>query len=205
MLRRRRTILVGDQPLELHRSYVMPDELGSTWFQHFVRGRTLPQTLPGRRRLIRDGVERALSTEILRRWRASETGRQLFSVFPIAGGGGWHPDDADVARRQDLTMVARFLTGHYHLGLWAPIRDPDELELCPLCGDIYSREHLIFDCESLVHVRRDILGSVLGRSYGGLAWLARSACAPLGRFLLIARDEVVRCLDESTELGEVTR
>ena len=98
MLRRRRTILVDDQPLELHRSYVTPDELGSTWFQRSVRGRTLPQTLPGRRRLIRDGVERALSTETLHRWRASETRRSLFSVFPDAGGGGWYPDDADVAR-----------------------------------------------------------------------------------------------------------
>jgi hypothetical protein len=205
MLRRRRAILVGDQPLELHRSYVTPDELGSTWFQRSVRGRTLPQTLPGRRRLIRDGVERALSTECSRRWRASETGRQLFSVFTHAGGGGWHPDDADVARRQDLTIVARFLTGHYHLGPWAPTRDPDEFELCPLCGDIYSREHLIFDCESLDHVRRDTLGSVLGRSSRGLAWLARSACAPLGRFLLSARDEVSRCLEESTESGEVAR
>ena len=36
MLRRRRAILVGDQPLELHRSYVTPDELGVTWFQRFV-------------------------------------------------------------------------------------------------------------------------------------------------------------------------
>ena len=57
MLRRRRAILVGDQPLELHRSYVTPDELGTTWFQRSVRGRTLHQSLPGRRRLIRDGIE----------------------------------------------------------------------------------------------------------------------------------------------------
>ena len=47
MLRRRRTILVGDPPLELHRSYVTPDELGFTWFQRSVHGRTIPQTLPG--------------------------------------------------------------------------------------------------------------------------------------------------------------
>ena len=198
MLRRRRTILVGDQPLELHRSYVTPDEIGATWFQRSVRGRTLPHTLPGRRRLIRDGVERALSAEILRRWRASETGRQLYSVFPRASEGGWLPDDADVARRRDLTIVARFLTGHYHLGDWTPTRDPDEYELCPLCGDLYSREHLIFECEPLDHVRRDILGPALGRCSGGLAGLARLACAPMGRFLLIVRDEVSRCLDEST-------
>ena len=177
---------MGDQPLELHRSYVTPDELGYAWFHRSVRGRTLHHSLPGRRRLIRDGIERALAVECSLRWRASETGRQLYSVFPHAGGGGWHPDDADVARQQDLTMVARFLTGHYHLGPWAPIRDPNEFELCPLCGDIYSREHLIFECESLDPVRRDILGPVLGRSTRGLAWLARSACAPLGRFLLIA-------------------
>ena len=205
MLRRRRAILVGDQPLELHRSYVTPDELGATWFQRSVRGRTLHPTLPGRRRLIRDGIERALSAECIRRWRASETGRQLFSVFPHAGGGGWYPEDADVARRQDITIVARFLTGHYHLGPWAPTRDPDEYELCPLCGETYSREHLIFDCEALDHVRCDILGSVLGRSPGGLTWLARSACAPLGRFLLCARDEVSRCLEESTESEAAAR
>ena len=107
-----------------------------------------------------------------------------------------------MARRRDLTIVAHFLTGHYHLGDWTPTRDPDEYELCPLCGDLYSREHLIFECEPLDHVRRDILGSVLGRCSGGLAGLARLACAPMGRFLLIVRDEVSRCLDESTAQGE---
>ena len=200
MLRRRRAILTGALPLELHRSYVTPDELGFTWFQRSVRGHTIPQTLPGRRRLIRAGVERALTTEWNRRWRASETGRQLFTVLHRVGGG-WHPDDADVARRQDLTLVARFMTGHYHLGPWAPTRDPDELELCPLCGEIYSREHLILECLFLDPVRRDILGPVLGSREVGLAWLTRSACAPLGRFLRVARDEVSMCLEEPVELG----
>ena len=102
-------------------------------------------------------------------------------------------------------MVACFLTGHYHLGPWAPTRDPDEFELCPLCGETYSREHLIFDCETLDHVRCDILGSVLDRSSGDLAWLTRSACAPLGRFLLSARDEFSRCFEESTESEAVAR
>ena len=168
---------MGDQPLELHRSYVIPDELGATWFQRSVRGRTLHQTLPGRRRLILEGIERALLAECIRRWRISETGRQLFSVFPHAGGGGWYPEDADVARRQDISIVACFLTGNYHLGPWAPARDPDEFEFCPLCGEAYSREHLIFDCKTLDHVRCDVLGSILGRSSGSLAWLTRSACA----------------------------
>ena len=99
MLRRRRAILVGDPPLELHQSYVTPDELGSTWFQHLVRGCTIPQTLPGRRRLIRDGVDRALLLEWHLRWRASETGRQLFTVFQHVGGGGWHPDNVAIARQ----------------------------------------------------------------------------------------------------------
>ena len=171
MLRRRWTILVGDQPLELHRSYVTPDELGATWFQRSVRGRTIPQTLPGRQRLIRDGVDRALRTEWHLRWRASETGRQLFTVFQHVGGGEWHPDDAALARRQDLTLVARFMTGHYHLGPWAPTHDPDELELCPLCGAPFFREHLIFECTFLDPVRQTTLGQVLGRGGRGLAWL----------------------------------
>ena len=190
---------MGDPPLELHRSYVTPDELGFIWFQRSVRGRTIPQTLPGRQRLIRDGVDRALLMEWHLRWRASETGRQLFTVFQHVGGGGWHPDDAATVRRQDFTLVARFMTGHYHLGPWAPTRDPEELELCPLCGASYSQEHLIFECTFLDPVRQATLGQVLGRGGRRLAWLIQSACGPLGHFLRVARDVVSSHLEETVE------
>ena len=102
-------------------------------------------------------------------------------------------------RRQDITLVARFMTGHYHLGPWAPTRDPKELELCPLCGVPYSREHLIFECTFLDPVRQAILGQVLGRGGRGLAWLIQSACGPLGHFLRVARDVVSSHLEETVE------
>lgn len=148
-------------------------------------------------------MERALTLEWQCRWRASETGRQYFGVFERIGGGGWHPEDAGAAQRQDITLVARFLTGHYHLGPWSPSRDPDELDLCPLCGAVYSQHHVIFECSALDSVRQHTLGLVLGRRGGGLTGLAQSACAPLGRFLHVVRDEVSRVLAEPIESGEV--
>ena len=107
-------------------------------------------------------------------------------------GVAWLPDDADVVRRADLTLVAHFMTGHYHFGDWSPAWDPEEYEICPLCGGEYSRAHIVWECERVAEERRAHLGQILDHKGGDLSWLVRFGCLPLGRFLRVVRDLVMR-------------
>ena len=97
--------------------------------------------------------------------------------------GGWHPEDAATATRADITMVARFLTGHFHIGDWSPAWDLETLQDCPFYGEEYFREHLVWDCPILDSVRDTTVGSIGADRRGGLTLLARSGSALLGRFL----------------------
>ena len=127
MLRKKKAQLIDDEPaLMLHRSYVSPAELGRTFFRSQVLGKTLPTTLPTHLGLIRFGVQNALLGEWQRRWKVSEIGGQLRDVLGFVAGG-WHPVDAAEATRVDITIVARFLTGHFHIGDWSPAWDRDVL------------------------------------------------------------------------------
>ena len=76
-------------------------------------------------------------------------------------GQEWHPANAEVARREDLTWVARFLTGHYHFGSWAPQRALDSYQPCPLCSEEFIREHLVMECRPLESMRRGIFSGIL--------------------------------------------
>ena len=184
MLRKRKAQLIDDQSAHIpHRSYVSPVELGRTFFQRQVLGKTLPTTLPTHLDLIRCGVQDALYGEWQMRWTVSETGGQLRDVLGFITGG-WHPEDAAVATRADITIVARFLTGHFHIGDWSPAWDQDVLQNCPFCGEEYFREHLVWDCPMLESVRETTVESMRDRGEG-LRGLARSSCALLGRFLRI--------------------
>ena len=112
-----------------------------------------------------------------------QTPEDSFETFWVFVAGGWRPEDAAVATRADITMVARFLTGHFHLGDWSPAWDSDVIQECPFCGEEYSRDHLVHECIFLESVRETTMKSV-GASRGrDLRWLARSGCAHLGRFL----------------------
>ena len=189
-------LVAADHELSTHWSYVTPTELGRTWFQHQVRGQTLTPILPRQKRLIMRGIHTALLNEWQKRWIGTETGRQLFDVMGRVGGG-WLPRDALVARREDWTRVARFLTGHYHLGNWSPSRDKDIDERCPLCLEAFSREHLIWDCQTLDMVRIATLGQFLDRERWNLARLIWVGSAPLGRFLRGVHEVFGRLCDES--------
>ena len=103
-----------------------------------------------------------------------------------------------MARREDWTRVARFLTRHYHLGNWSPSRDKDIDERCPLCLESFSREHLIWDCEKLDMVRSATLGQFSDRERWNLARLSWVGSAPLGRFLRGAHEVFGRLCDESS-------
>ena len=183
MLRKKRQQLMADPSAFVqHRSYVSPAELGRTFFRRQVLGKTLPTTMPKRIGLIKCGIQKALHGEWQSRWRVSDTGGQLRDVLGFVAGG-WRPEDAAVATRADITMVARFLTGHFHLGDWSPAWDSDVIQECPFCGEEYSRDHLVHECIFLESVRETTMKSV-GASRGrDLRWLARSGCAHLGRFL----------------------
>ena len=184
LLRKRKGQLFDTQSgLTPHRSYVSPTELGRTFFQRQVLGKTLTMTPPKRLSVIRHAIQEALHREWKQRWTISETGGQLRDVLGFVTKG-WHPEDAAAATRADITMVARFLTGHFHIGDWSPAWDLDVLQDCPFCGEDYSRKHLVWECPILEPVRDMTLGSIgANRVEEGLTLLARSGCALLGKFL----------------------
>ena len=162
----------------------MPIELGRWWFQRYVQSKTLIDPIPQRHRLIFEGIDRALQAEWLCRWRNSDTGIAYRAVHSTVGRG-WRPDDADRCSRSELTLVARFLTGHCHLGDFALPWDLDELVACPWCGHDFSREHLLWECTSLSSVRAEVLQ--VGTHVGDLEWVAWHRAFSLGRFLVLAR------------------
>ena len=101
--------------------------------------------LPRRRRLIFEGVDRGLRLELQWSWEASDHDRLLYEVFPRVGRE-WQPLDIDWVPRRGVTLVARFLTGHCHLGGFSLPWDSLESVPCPLCGGEFSREHLLWEC-----------------------------------------------------------
>ena len=106
-------------------------------------------------------------------------------------GQEWHPVDAEVARQEDLTWVARFLIGHYHFGSWAPQRVLDSYQPCPLCSEEFTRGHLVMECGPLESMRRGIFSGILDWERVDLIRLARFHSGPLGRFLRGASEIVV--------------
>ena len=128
-------------------------------------------------------------------------GRQLFDVMRSVGDG-WLPQDALKARREDWTRVARFLTGHYHLGNWSPARDMDIDERCPLRLEAFSQEHLIWDCKRLETIRRASLGRFSDRNGWNIARLIWVGNAPLGRFPRVAHELFGRlCVPVDVDVG----
>ena len=58
------------------------------------------------------------------------------------------PKDIAHCCRSEMVQVARFITGHCHLGNFCLPRE-DHSEDCPLCGEPYSRIHFLTECEAL--------------------------------------------------------
>ena len=76
-----------------------------------------------------------------------------------------------------MVLVAHYMMGHCHLGPFDIPRE-DELEDCPLCGELYLQDHFIYDCVALRDVRVRWL-DVGGRGIGDLQGLAGSVAAML--------------------------
>jgi hypothetical protein len=162
--------------------HVSARELGRTWFRRSVVGRTLHAHAPRTRRVIRRAIDRALLTEWQSRWSTVEVGSSLREAFPTVGRA-WRPADADVGGRLDVTYAARFLTAHCHLGSFGVPWDPTELASCPLCGEDFSRAHLVWECSGATEQRERLLGDVGAARVGDWVWLASSRGSRLGRFV----------------------
>ena len=62
------------------------------------------------------------------------------------------PEGIAHCRQPEMVLVARFITEHCHLGNFCLPRE-DHSEDCPLCGEPYSRIHLLSECEALADLR----------------------------------------------------
>ena len=81
------------------------------------------------------------------------------------------PEDIVHCRQLEMVQVARFRTGHCHLGNFCLLPE-DHSEDCPLCGEPYSRVHFLLECEALSDLRSQWLAlSAWGRGgFRGLVW-----------------------------------
>ena len=188
----RRMELCHIPSLYIHRSYVTPVELGRAWLRREVLRSTAIDLERTRWRVIRESIDEALVVEWQRCWRSANTGRTLFALLDCAGEP-WMPEDASCCGRMELVLVARYMTGHCHLGPFEIPRE-DELEDCPLCGELYLEDHFIYDCAALRDVRVRWL-DVGGRGIGDLRGLVWQRCSRLGTFLRVVRERLVASED----------
>ena len=120
--------------------------------------------------MIREFIDEALVAKWQRCWRSATTGRTLFGLLACVGEP-WMSEDASCSGRMEMVLVACYMMGHCHLGPF-PIPRADELEDCPLCGELYLEDHFIYDCVALRDIRVRWL-DVGGRGIGdlqGLVW-----------------------------------
>ena len=127
-------------------------------------------------------MERALLQEWQARWSTVEVGSSLREALPTVGCA-WRPEDAELGGRLYITYAARFLTAHCHLGSFSVPWDPAEWAPCPLCGEDFTREHLVWECRGVTQQRACLLGDVGAARVGDWVWLARFRGSRLGRFI----------------------
>ena len=101
--------------------------------------------------MICESIDEALVVEWQRCWRSVNIGRTLFGLLAHVGEL-WMPEDASCSGRMEMVLGACYMTGHYHLGPFEIPRE-DDLEDCPLCGELYLEDHFIYDCVALRDVR----------------------------------------------------
>ena len=143
-------------------------------------------------RVIRESIDEALVVEWQRRWRSANASRTLFALLDRAAEP-WMPEDASCYGRMELVLVARYMTGHCHLGPFEIPRE-DELKDCPLCGELYLEDHFIYDYVALWDVRVRWL-DVGSRGIGDLRGLVWQRCSQLGTFLHVVRERLVALED----------
>ena len=100
-------------------------------------------------------------------------------------GEAWTTRDAESGSRIDLLWTARFLTGNCHVGAFALPWSADEWVECPWCGDVFTRDHLLWECRGLFEERQRLLLRVDSDS-GSLRHLALYRGCRLGQYLRAA-------------------
>ena len=85
-----------------------------------------------------ESIDAALVAEWQHRWCSANTGRTLFGLLAHVGEP-WMPEDASCNGRMEMVLVASYMTGLCHLGPFKIPRE-DELEDCPLCGELYLED-----------------------------------------------------------------
>ena len=101
-------------------------------------------------------------------------------------GAQWRLEEVtDSGSTWDITLAARFFTGHCHLGdFQLPWHEHEDAVHCPFCDEPFTRAHLVWECCG-VHAERDeYLGGMLPRDVSWSILLGRGAMR-LGRFLRI--------------------
>ena len=164
--------------------HTLASELGRVFFQRSVRGQTISPHPFTRRAIVLGGIDRALRKEWQRRWQTSTQGVALRAVLPRVGVQWRLEEAAGLGSTWDLTLVARFLTGHCHLGTFQPPwhEDEDWVE-CPFCDVAFTRIHLVWECRGVIDERTRCLGGTLPDHVGDWSILLRRGAARLGRFL----------------------
>ena len=122
------------------------------------------------------------------RWRLANICRTLFASLDRVGEP-WMPEDASCCGWMEMVLVARYMTGHCHLGPFEIPRE-DELEDCPFCGELYLEDHFIYDCAALRDLQVRWL-DVGGRGIGDLRGLVWQRCSWLGTFLRVMHEQLV--------------
>ena len=67
-------------------------------------------------------------------------------------GEPWMPENMRYCARMEMVLVACYITCHCYLGPFEVPRK-DELEDCPLCGELYLEDHFIYVYVALWDVR----------------------------------------------------
>ena len=106
-----------------------------------------------------------------------------------AGGGS----------KWDFTTTLRFMMGHCYIGPFSvPWHEEEDWVECPFCGEVFTHQHLVWECCGVTDEREAWLREVLPGRVGDLTELVRHGAFRLGRFLQSVR----RLLDSREETGE---
>ena len=160
-----------------------PLEFGVTWFRRSVQGKFLTDpSFPFRRKIMYDGIHRAIKAEWSQSWAESETGSALRKIVPTVGQA-LMPQDAKRGNRLDLLETARFITGHCHVGAFAVPWHIKEWAICPWCGDDFNTEYILWECRGLSYERRAFLRGAELREFESLGQCVLFFGLRIGRFL----------------------
>ena len=99
------------------------------------------------------------------------------------------PKDVHHCYWLEMVQVARFMTGHCHLGTFRILRE-NYSEGCPLCGEPFSHVHCVTECVALTDLQSRWLAS-FAWGWSGLRGLVWHDCSQFGHFLLGVRDPIL--------------